>query len=214
MYDSSKELLSHAETLELQEGRPQTQEAETLPRKETERLMVISKAQRRKRMMLFNSEYGVKIRLNFGGHAPKKGAIMYWVLCVQNEYTWRWHRKYYLCFVCSVQLCIRTYWVLYKSWWSLWNSEKALEIRETPLPQDRSLEDITIQEGTGDVKKDSEEEDGHRSSRGASMELPLKSRSASKRLHSRSNAEVCGETGERTGKERPRERRRTWREKK
>lgn len=153
MLDSALDLLAHAQSIGAANS-PHKKSVDSVGMEETRALIVLAAGRKRRRILFFNSDKGVKLRLSVTGHIPTKNAHLYCVLCGQNTGSdgkgWRGHRTNIKCNICSVNLCIQIYAGLRKSCWSLWHSSKELAHRNTP----QSLKGT---EGTQDTSKSPEQ---------------------------------------------------------
>lgn len=129
MIDASLDLLSHAKTLGAEEELMEPLE-EVVGTEERRALISMAANRKRKRLKIFNSDKGVKLRLSVSGHVPTNSENHYCVLCGQNTGVqgkgWRGHRSSISCSICTVHLCVRVHTSLRKSCWSLWHSKKEL----------------------------------------------------------------------------------------
>lgn len=135
MYDVSRELLIYADGIEkmaLSNRRDTgTSETEELSSVEDIRLRAVALKRKRSRIQFFNSSDGKSLRLKAGNHEEKhQGKALYCCLCDNNHNSsnvlFRGHRSTYMCSLCNVHLCVRTYPGLRKSCWDMWHSCREL----------------------------------------------------------------------------------------
>jgi transposase-like protein len=130
IYDVSRELLIHAEKLGWDSSTtPATASPSVgVSNAELTRLHGIAKRRVRKRILFFNTEDGLRLRLMATTHQQKQTPLsMYCALCGNNADTegnsrsFRGHRFSFKCSLCEVHLCVRTYTGLRKSCWDMWH---------------------------------------------------------------------------------------------
>jgi hypothetical protein len=135
--DDSKELLIVADRKE-KECREIDQETTRgiswVPLQEISRLCDAARSRKRYRIPFFNTEDGVKLRLTVYGHETKHmGSEQHCALCGKNSATagWRGYRSSFQCSMCSVHLCARLHHGFRKNYWTIWHTQRRLELRVT-----------------------------------------------------------------------------------
>jgi hypothetical protein len=147
--DASKELLIVADRKE-KECREIDQETtrgiSRVPLQEVSRLCDAARSRKRYRIPFFNTEDGVKLRLTIYGHETKHmGSKQHCALCGNNSATagWRGHRSSFQCSMCSVHLCVRLHHGFRKNCWTIWHTQRRLELRVTAAPSTSGDKDRT-----------------------------------------------------------------------
>lgn len=128
--DISQELLSHAATLASSDGR-NTDEGEidsavpaevysgSISKEEIKHLVLNANNRKNKRLSFFNSTDGCTLRMAVQGHEPLLYKSLYCSLCGQHQGTRRGHRSSYKCTLYGVNVCLRVYPGLRKTFWGL-----------------------------------------------------------------------------------------------
>ena len=128
IFDVSQELLSHADTLQENSDTVEPHREITRGSPTVRALITKAKARRRNRLTFYNSTDGRKLRLNVKNHTPvQKTGVNRCSLCGQNWTGYRRHQTSYVCSICPVRLCVRTYAGLRKSCFSVCDSSKVVE---------------------------------------------------------------------------------------
>jgi hypothetical protein len=141
--DTSKEMLIVADKREKESRAEQQNSGESQPPhsglslEEQSRLRAAATFRKRYRIPFFNSEDGVKLRLLVTGHDTRHvDSERHCALCGNNSATngWRGHRTSFKCSICDVHLCVRLHQGYRKNCWTIWHSQRRLELRTTTAP--------------------------------------------------------------------------------
>lgn len=143
-YEMAKELMVHTDSL----ARSETEQAQALEEmdvsdEDMQGLYNLGRERKRKKLIFFNGQYGMRLRLHKKGHVMKQQREQqYCALCgirgiEGNPEGWRGHRSTYKCIQCDVHLCVRIYNNDRKSCSEQWHSASVLIPRST-LPPNRA----------------------------------------------------------------------------
>ena len=174
IFDVSEEILEHADILQRASTRDASMShalTDSMSGAVTSRLSSLGKSRKRKRLLFFNEEDGINLRIRSSPHRQKQvKEHLYCALCginrkhssapethagpVQALPTFRGHRTSFKCDLCHVHLCIRIYPGLRKSCWELWHSKAQLEPRETPPPSTSASKASMLAAVNGDETDD------------------------------------------------------------
>lgn len=136
--------LENSGNLEEDSEIPERLDESVVSRTEMVHLKALAANRKRKRLVFFNSENGVKLRLAVRGHEQRQQVkVKYCVLCGNNTGAWRGHRSSFKCSHCDVHLCVRTYPGLRKSCWDVFHSCKTLHARVTARPESIAVSNPT-----------------------------------------------------------------------
>ena len=127
--DVSRELLIHAHQISMASrhtvGGQERNGDVDIPGAESASLRAMAGRRKNKRVAFFNSEDGIKLRLEVRPHNQRQlpGTIKYYCLCGSSA---RRRRTTFKCSTCDFHLCARTHPGQRKSCWGIWHEAKRL----------------------------------------------------------------------------------------
>lgn len=135
MFDTARELISYAATIQIQERKVSedgTEMRHAPSNQEARGLIQLTLSKQRYRIDFFNSVDGVALRLAVKGHYMGQGTLKHCALCGQYLQGYRGHRTTFKCNECIVYLCMKVPPGFRKSCSHIWHSAKVLKARKIP----------------------------------------------------------------------------------